>query len=564
LADARRRWTRQTLLPICFALIGLGLAARLIHIQWICRDQFTSKAHRQQISDEAILARPGNILDRHGRLLATSITVPSLYLNPSRVKNPQQLAGQLAIALRLNPVELKERLIQNADRKFLWIKRHLTDEEASEVRQLKLPEDLAGFRSELERRYPQGTLAAHVIGLRNIDGVGQGGIEEAFDSLLQGHDGIRRFVRDARGFVLSVLEEVTEPPRDGTNIVLTIDTLLQFYAERELDALMQKHRARGACAIVLDPRSVEILALASRPTFDPNHPEGTPPEAWKNLATSAVYEPGSTFKPLVVAWGLDSGLIERDEIFDCEHGVYRMGPRTLHDDHHYGLLSLNDVLVKSSNIGMAKIGQRLGNEQLFQLAIAFGFGQKTGIELPGELPGILHPLPDWTSYSTGSIPMGQELAATPLQVLAAHAVLANHGRRITPHLLLTTTPGTAPGRKVVVSQVVSPESADWLVQGPLLDVVQKGTGNKARLPGIEVFGKTGTAQKANVDDEGYSSGRHFSSFVCGAPADDPRLLVLVSVDEPEGDDQFGGIVAAPFAAAILEQALATVWCEESM
>jgi cell division protein FtsI (penicillin-binding protein 3) len=569
---------RSLLLQVLVFAVWGGLTVRLVYLQWTCREEYGSLAERQHVSEEVIPARPGDILDRQGHLLATTVSAPSLFVDPSRIEDPTEFSRLLAPLVNLDANQLSNRIAGSSQRRFLWVKRLLSDREAEQVRELALPNDVAGLRREFQRHYPQGPLAAHVLGLRDIDGLGRGGAEQAFDELLRGRDGVRRFVRDARGYVLEFLEEVTEPPRHGATVVLTLDLRMQLFVERRLDRLMTDASPQGACAVVLDPRTGEVLAMASRPTFDPNHPQNVPAEAWKNLAISAVYEPGSTFKPMVVAWALQQGLLEREETFHCEHGSYRMGRRVLHDHHPYGELSLTDVLVKSSNIGMAKIGELLGNEQLYQLARLFGFGQRTGIELPGELSGLLRPLADWNSYSTGSIPMGQELAATPMQVLAAHAVLAAGGRRVSPHLLLmvsdgdgaegqrgrgdegtrgglvdgVATLGSMP-RNVVVSEVIEREVAEWLVQGPMREVVRRGTGTRAEIEGENVFGKTGTAQKVSPEG-GYSSTRHVASFVCGAPANAPRLLVIVTVDEPSGE-QYGGTVAAPVAAEILEKCL---------
>ncbi|WP_437229042.1 peptidoglycan D,D-transpeptidase FtsI family protein [Planctomicrobium sp. SH661] len=549
---------RERLIHIVLGLAACALLVRFIHIQWVCRDQFASRALRQQISSEPVLARPGDLYDRRGRLLATTVIVPSLYVCPARIKDIPRVSRELASALQLNEATLRRNIEKHSRKQFLWVKRRLSIEESAAVQKLELSPRVYGIRQEFQRHYPQGPLAAHVLGLRDIDGTGRGGVEESLEETLNGKDGIRRFVRDARGYVLNVLEEVTEPPVDGTSVMLTLDVLIQMHVEQQLDLLMEKHQAQGACAIVMNPQNGEILALASRPAFDPNHPELASAEAWKNMATSSVFEPGSTFKPMVVAWGLDHEVIERDAMYDCENGAYRMGRRILHDHHRYGLLSLTDVLVKSSNIGMAKIGEQLGNEELFKLATAFGFGQRTGVELPGELSGLLRPLEQWTSYSTGSIPMGQELAATPMQMITAHATLANQGVRVSPHLVLKSLNDSPQARQVLVSRVLGADAASWVVQGPMLEVVQRGTGKLAQLPDVDVFGKTGTAQKQATDGKGYSSTRNFSSFIGGASADDPQLLVLVSVDEPRGTDQFGGSVAAPFVAAILKQGMAII------
>ncbi len=555
---------RSSAVHLFIAMLGVALCIRLICLQVIASRTFASRALRQQMSEEVILARPGDIVDRNQRLLATTITVPSLYANPKLIPLEERLllASRLGAALNMSSESLLQKFEGEPQRQFVWIKRRLTDREADAIRELGLPSRYIGTRREFQRVYPQGTLAAHLLGLRNIDGQGRGGIEEFFDDQLKGIDGRRRFVRDARGYVLDILDEVMEPPQHGTALTLTIDIVLQLHVERQLDELMQRHQAKGACAIAIDPATGDVLALASRPTFDPNRPERAAPEDWRNMVTSATFEPGSTFKPFVAAYGLHLGLLNTNDQFDCENGVYRMGKRLLHDHHPYGLLSLTDVLVKSSNIGMAKIGERLGNVRLHQLAQAFGFGSKTGIELPGEVTGFLRPEKEWTRYSTGSIPMGHELTATPLQMATAYAILANHGRRISPHLLLRTGKEGPRSIPVISSPILHPEAADWMVTGPLVEVVQRGTGRQAFRPELQIFGKTGTAQKTDAATGVYVNDRHFSSFVGGAPADRPKLIVLVSVDEPQGHDQFGGSVAAPYVAEILKAGIPILQAQE--
>ena len=360
---------------------------------------------------------------------------------------------------------------------------------------------------------------------------------------------------DSRGRVIEILDDAEQPARAGQTVQLSLDLVVQLFAERELDAVMSEWKPESCCAIALDPTTGDVLAMATRPAFDPNHPELTPPEAWKNRAIADIYEPGSTFKPFVVSYGLDQGLLHKNDVFNCEHGQYRMGRRLLHDHHSYGSLSLTDVLVKSSNIGMAKVGERLTNDGLFAAATLFGFGQKTGIELPGELAGILRPLKDWTSYSTGSIPMGHELATTPLQLISAHAALANGGQLIRPRIVLPRDDDSTAAVRQISQTTVRPEIARWLIEGPMQEVVTRGTGKRARIPGYHVFGKTGTAQCMSPTG-GYVHGKYISSFVCGAPVEAPRLLVLVVVNQSSvGGETFGGKVAAPAAASILKQAL---------
>lgn len=533
----------------------LVLVGRLVQLQFWQQDELGERATRQRELVEEIAPRPGDIFDRQGRLLATSVMTQSLYVVPSRLSKPWVVAEQLAGALQMVPDDLFERLGRHADKHFLWVKRRLSDDEVEHIRALDLPDDIYGFRPEYRRVYPQGLLAAQVIGMRDVDGIGRGGIEESCDHTLKGTPGRRTLTRDARGRVIDITADPAHPLRDGQPVFLALDSVMQIFAETQLDQLMSEWKPESCCAIVLDPASGHVLAMASRPTIDPNHPEQASPEAWKNRAIADIYEPGSTFKPMIVAYGLDQQLIDRDDFFNCERGQYRMGRRVLHDHHGYGMLSLTDVLVKSSNIGMAKVGERLTNAGLHAAATRFGFGQPTGIALPGELGGILRPLDEWTTYSTGSIPMGHEIATTPLQLIRAHAALANGGRLVRPRLLLgDLDPETAAIRRGDV-QAVGRDAAEWVVSVPMKEVVTRGTGKKAQLKGYDVFGKTGTAQSL-APTGGYRHGKYIASFVCGAPVDNPQFLVLVVVNQATvGGEAFGGRVAAPAAAEILRKAL---------
>lgn len=547
-------WRRARLIVTLVGVSWMAMAGRLIQLQWFDREELSDRAAQQRIFVEEIAPRPGDILDRQGRLLATSVQTRSLYLVPNRIASPWTVAEQLATAISIPTEDLFEKLASKSDRQFLWVKRRLTAEEADRVRALNLPAGTWGFREEYQREYPQGTLAAQVLGLRDIDGVGRGGIEEGADSALRGQSGKRLLTRDARGRVLDVMSDADQPPMPGDAVRLTLDIVVQLFAERELDQVQANWKPESCCAIVMNPKNGDVLAMASRPTFDPNRPDDASPEAWKNRTVADIYEPGSTFKPFAVAYGLDQGLLQTTDTFDCERGEYRMGGRVLHDHHPYGRLSLTDVLVKSSNIGMAKIGERMQNAKLFEAASLFGFGQKTGIELPGELSGILRPLNKWNSYSTGSIPMGHELAATPLQLITAHAALANQGKLPAPRLMLPDDVD-ATRLQALTHDTVRPETARWMVEHPMAEVVTRGTGKRARLPGYNVFGKTGTAQCLSPEG-GYVSGKYVSSFLCGGPVEDPQLLVLVVVNQASvGSEAFGGKVAAPAAANILRQSL---------
>ncbi len=546
-------------------LIWLILAGRLVQLQVIERDELYAITERQHTVSVTIPARPGDIVDRHGRLLATTVTAKSLFVDPQQLTSPWQTARQLAAALDLDADDLFLRFAKYRQKRFLWVKRRLSESEVRAIANLKLPKSVFGFRDEYLRKYPQGRLAAHVIGLRNIDGVGRGGIEQTFDGILRGQNGTRLLTRDAHGKVVQVREEVTSAPKHGRTVVLAIDAVIQLYVERELDRLVNDWSPRGASCIVMDPRNGELLAMASRPGFDLNNPRGTVDLAWRNNTIASMYEPGSTLKPFLVAAAIDGNVLQANETLNCEFGAYRMGRRVLHDHHSYGELSVTDVLVKSSNIGMAKIGERLTNAGLHTAVLNWGFGRKTGIELPGEVSGVVRPLHQWDHYSTGSVPMGHEIAVTPLQLISAHAALANGGHLLTPKIVLTDTAlvsndyQSANDRNTstqVASVVARRDTTEWLVRGPMREVITRGTGRNGKLDGYTVFGKTGTAQKPDPKTGKISSQLHVASFVCGAPAEEPRVLVLVVVDEPSGGpNHYGGTVAAPSAAKLLRQTL---------
>lgn len=571
---------RIGLIAWLFLVVVVVLCGRLVHLQLLERELLAAHANRQHSFTEPIQPRFGEILDRKGKVLATTITVQSLYVDPLRIEDVPAVSQQISDVLNLPPGKLRSKIEKAKTKRFLWVKRRLSEEETNAIFALGLPRNCWGFRKEYLRTYPQGKLAAHLLGLRNIDGEGQGGLEESFDEILKGKPGQRTLFRDARGKVFLMEGTDFEPPQHGKSIILTLDMVVQYHVEQELDALMETWHPKSCCAIVLDPHSGELLALASRPTFDPNSPGNVPAEAWKNRAIAAIYEPGSTFKPLIVSSALEQGVVGRQESFFCENGSYRMGKRLLHDHHRYGDLSLEDILVKSSNIGMAKIGERLENRGLHETVRSFGFGHKTGIPVPGELAGQVRPFEKWDGYSTGSVPMGQEIATTPLQMVVAHGALANGGFYISPRLVLQEVDYPWLGwekhaennskssltlsmnnpeeisRSAVKSRILSEKTADWVVQGPMASVIKRGTGKKARLKEYDLFGKTGTSQKVDPKTGKYSRLKNISSFICGAPVEDPKVLVFVLADEPGNEkNAFGGQVAAPAAARIVKATL---------
>lgn len=558
---------RSNLVSAVMLLGWCVIIVRLIQLQGAQRELLNTRVVRQSSFAEPIPARPGEILDRNGHVLAMTVTRESLYAVPCEIEDIGQFVWQVSSVLDINADQLYRRISEHPDRQFIWVKRRVTEAEATRIRRLNLPNRTWGFRREYHRQYPQGAFAAHVLGIRDIDNIGHGGLEESLNDLIRGTDGNRMMIRDARGVVVEVETARSQMPHHGQTVVCSLDVILQIQTEQLLRELAERWQPLGACAIVMEPHSGEILSMASLPSFDPNQPGTIPAEAWRNLAVSAVFEPGSTFKPFIAAWAMERGFLKPDEVIPCANGAYRMGKRILHDHHPYSQLSVEDVLVKSSNIGMAVIGERMGLSELQRATIAFGFGSRTGIELPGELPGLVRPLDRWDDYSVGSVPMGQELAVTPLQLMAAHAALANGGTLVRPHLLLDaaadqTGPSplsiveTVDATPAVASKVVGTGVAEWMIRRPMKGVVERGTAKSAQIDGLSIFGKTGTAQKLDPETGGYSNSRHICSFICGAPAENPEVLVLVMIDEPTAPGlHYGGTVAAPTAAQILQFAL---------
>lgn len=570
-ADSPHAWRTSALTRFIFAAWGV-VALRLIHLQWYQADELARLATRQSEVVVEVPARPADIVDRNGKLLVGSITSQSLFIDPKYFKVEPDFIQELADAVHLKFEDLSQRVDDYKDKRFMWVKRRLSDDEVDHVLNLKWPKNSFGFREEFQRQYPQDELAAHVLGLRDIDGTAKAGVELSLDQLIRGKPGKRKLVKDARNRIVEVDYSPEDAPRQFQAVQLTLDLAIQMFAERELEKLCEEWKPSAATVIVMEPRSGELLALASRPTYSPNDLRDVPEEAWKNQAISIVYEPGSTFKPFIVAWGLQQKALTIDDTFNCHFGTYRMqGGREIRDVGKHGVLNVTDVLVKSSNIGMAQIGDRMKNEGLYAAVTRFGFGRPTGVELPGELSGILHPLEKWTSYSTGSIPMGQEIAVTPMQLAAAHCALANGGKLISPRVLKgvlgdgsemdttftvsMTDPHLATPPQIVTS-TVDENIADWIIREPMAEVVRRGTGLKARIPGYSVFGKTGTAQKYDPKTGGYSSKNFVVSFVGGAPVNDPKVIVLVVVDEPHTFQRvLGGKIAAPVAARILQRTL---------
>lgn len=406
-----------------------------------------------------------------------------------------------------------------------------------------------------QRVYPCGQLAAHVLGFTGKDGRGLEGIEYLYDSLLSGKSRRVAAGRDARGKKFYLLEEPWRPEEmDGRELVLTLDEAIQHIVEKELAAQMERSRARGGIAIAMEPFSGEVLAMAVRPGFDPLRYQEGDRQIWRNRAIADSFEPGSTFKAVVLSAALQEGLASPEEQIYCEEGTLALGTgiAAIHDPHPHGWLSLEDVFAYSSNIGTVKVARRLGKALLHRYIRLFGFGSRTGIELPGEARGLVRSLEGWSRVSLEAIAIGQEIGVTPIQLVTAYAAIANGGSLLKPRIVRTLGPQNRL-KRAVIRRILSPESSRKATEIPI-QVVAHGTGIQASLEGFEVAGKTGTAQKFDPQRKGYSPGKYLSSFIGFVPARKPRIVLLVVIDEPRGEVR-GGVVAAPVFREIARQVL---------
>jgi cell division protein FtsI (penicillin-binding protein 3) len=528
-----------------------AVGARLTYLQTSQHDWLSRRARAQQLDVEPQTAVRGLILDRQGRELARSVGVDSFFADPREIENVDDAASSLARVFKLDATALAARLneAKDARRGFIWLARKVDDEQSRAVEDLKIK----GVYSveEHQRRYPNGALAAHVVGFVGLDDKGLAGVEQVYNAALTGEPG--RFIVDADAKRRAFESSGTES-QDGRTIVLTIDQTIQYIVERELSAAVEKTQAKSGAAVVLDPRTGEILALANAPTFDPNDAGSVSADARRNDALQNIYEPGSTFKIVAYTGALEEKLITPDTKIECPGSISLPG-RVVHD-HARGTLTATEALAKSSNVAAIKLGQKLGNERLYDYIRRFGFGSKTGVELPGETAGLLRPVSKWEPGSIGSIPMGQEVGVTPVQMAAAYAAVANDGVRVAPHLVREVR--DAEGRVVEQAQpeshrVVSAETASEL-RGMLEMVTLNGTARAAQLKGYTAAGKTGTAQKIDPKTHAYSQTKYIGSFVGFAPVENPAAVIIVMLDEPVGAHQ-GGAVAAPVFSEIADQIL---------
>ena len=590
----RRLFVLGTILAAAFA----GLGYRLVDLQVLRHEELSAKAEQNTQREVLVEPRRGDILDRRSNILATSILVKTVCADPALIGGHQaEIARALSPLLQMDESDLAQRLLprsrtgakgESVTNQFVRLKTKVPVETWQKIQaamlglsfgidEAKLPRTDQAFyrilrqkavfaRDDQMRVYPNQSLAAHILGFtqteeHEFDGIpvsditGRDGIELTLNSKLSGVRGWRLTGTDHRGREMVAWREQDVEARDGLNVVLTLDSVVQNIVETELADAMVKHTPISISGIVIRPRTGEILAMASLPNFDPNSPGNATPDERRNRVISDVMEPGSTFKIVVVSGALNDQIVRLNDIFDCEHGHFAFAGRVLHDHESYGLLSVENIITHSSNIGAAKIGLKLGENRLYDYISDFGFGERTALPLPGEVRGIVHPVKNWSKVTVAQIPMGQGIAVTRLQMVMAMCAIANNGLLMHPMLVdhLEDQNGNVVARYAPqpIRQVITEPTARSMIEALKTVVSPEGTAPKAAMEHYTVAGKTGTAQK--VEDGVYVHGKYVSSFIGFFPADNPELCVSIVMDEPK-EGYYGGLVAGPVFKQIAERA----------
>jgi cell division protein FtsI (penicillin-binding protein 3) len=550
----RRNRLRLGVAKVFFLVLFVVAAGRAFQLQVLQGEKLKRLGERQHLKEWIVLPKRGAVMDRTGEPLALSLEAQSVYARPHRIHDPLDASRALAKILNLDIVEVKQKI--TSEKPFVWIKRQIDPQEAAAIQALSA--DGVGMFYEPKRYYPQGQLAGQVIGFVGRDSEGLEGLELHYNSYIRGETGSSVIERDALGRRVLVhgVEGLQIPP--GGDIHLTLDMSIQHLAEKELEATISKYRAKAGVAIVVEPFTGEVLALANYPSFNPNNFAKQSPQQKRNRAVADSFEPGSTFKTILAAAALEEGIVGKDDLFYCEMGKYAYAGKIIHDTHPYGWLPFSKILQVSSNIGFTKVAEKLKRERYFKYIEKFGFGQITGIDVPGEVPGLLRKPESWSAIDLATHAFGQGISATPMQMVMAYATIANGGFLMRPYLVRRVV---GPKGEIllenqphVVRRVVS-EKTSRLLASMLKEVTSEGgTGTMAKVEGFEVAGKTGTAQKADLIHGGYAAAKRVGSFVGFVPADDPKLVALVLVDEPEVA-VYGGVVAAPAFRNIARGAL---------
>ncbi len=526
-----------------FAVAATALAARAVHLQVLDKDFLNKQADTRHLRTEKISAHRGTITDRHGEPLAISTPVDSIWANPKELAPAVDSIPQLARVLGVDSQMLMRRITRSMEKEFLYLKRHLSPEQASEVLALKLPG--VNVQREYRRYYPAAEVTGHLVGFTNIDDEGQEGLELAFNHWLAGESGAKRVLKDRLGRSIENVASI-RPPHHGKDLRTSIDLRLQYLAYRTLKTAIKAHEARSGSIVVLDVRTGEVLAMVNQPTYNPNDRSQFTAARYRNRAITDIFEPGSSLKPLVVAAALESGEYRPSSVVDTAPGYIVVGPKKIEDNRNLGRVSLTTILARSSNVGITKLAMTLQPDQLWDTMTRFGFGALTTSGFPGESAGMLTHHSHWQPISQATLAYGYGVSVTPLQLAQAYAAIGDSGRMRPISLVALDHPNDA-------MQVISGDTAD-AVRRMLEEVVRPGgTGTKAAIDGYRIAGKTGTAWK--FASGGYSEDKYISIFAGLAPASDPRLATVVVIDEPRGELYYGSDVAAPVFADVMSESL---------
>jgi cell division protein FtsI (penicillin-binding protein 3) len=534
---------RARLLSV-LAVLCLGataLVVRAIDLQIVRKDFYQDQGDQRFLRDKVIPVSRGMIVDRNGEALAVSTPVESIWAQPAELLAQRERLPELARALGVDVESLAQRLAQRGDKEFVYLRRHLSPDVAADIMALDIPG--VNVQREFRRYYPAGEMFAHVLGFTNIDDRGQEGLELAFDEWLAGTPGMKRVIQNRRGDVVENVELLAEP-QPGQDLRLSIDRRLQYLAYRALKSAMTEHHAASGSVVMLDVRTGEILAMANWPSYNPNARGAGHVDARRNRAVTDVIEPGSVMKAFTVAAALESGKFKPDTVIDTTPGTFLVVNHLVRDTRNYGAITVTRLLTKSSNVAAAKIALQLPNDHLYDVLHRFGFGESTGSGFPGESPAVLPAARGWGTLEKATISYGYGLSVTPLQLAQAYAALANGGRLRAPTFVA--------GAQTPDAAVLDPALARQIVD--MLETVTQGDGGgiRAAVPNYRVAGKTGTSRKATTG--GYES-RYVSVFAGMVPASNPRLAAVVVVNDPRGDEYYGGLVAAPVFSELMSGAL---------
>jgi len=552
--DRNTHWRLSSYYVAAFLFLLL-LIGRLSQIQLFEREKYADMANIQYQCEVKLNPERGMIFDRNYRPLALNIPTTSIAAYPDQIRDPENTSIRLARTLGKSPAYFQAKLKSHSD--FAWLLRREHYDVATKVEQLHL--DGIECQTILDRYYPKGHAASQLLGFTNVDGKGLSGVELAFDSVLKGVPGKAIFQRTGTRRLLIRSEYPITPPEDGQDVVLTIDYLYQSLAEKELRQAILEANADSGVVVIMDPRNAQVLAMVSEPGFDPNSAGEYHASAWRLRAITDLFEPGSTFKTVLMSAIINEHLAKIDDRVFCENGKYKVKGETIHDAEPHGWLTVGDAYVLSSNIGMAKTSLGIDKRILYKYARDFGFGVATSIELKGEIDGILKPTSEWSGFTPVAMAYGHEIGATPLQLCGMFCVIANGGFLLRPTIVKEIRQGdnvTAKGEHVeVVRRVISPTTADSM-KNLMWQVVERGTGKHAKIPGLEICGKTGTARMVRKGGRGYVPNEYIASFGGFFPKEKPRIAMFVMIDNPKGGRYYGGDIAAPCFKRIAEQIIA--------